>query len=164
MCIATYRPIGGRLNASAQAEKIVRNMRARIKPDRDRDDPKPSIVVQWWPKPVIAPGQQSWVNGLLEAAGAPNPLAGRPVKSLPITDDEVAELDPDAFVIAWCGGSPDKYRPDVIYRKVEWNSLRLVQQRHVYPVPKAFLGRPGPRLVEGFKALAEIAARVRDTR
>ena len=158
------RAIGGKLDAETQAQRVVGAMRERIKPDRDHHGPGPSIVVQWWPKPVIAPGQLSWVNDLLQAAGARNPLAGRPVKSLPITDDEVAELDPDAMVIAWCGVAPAKYRADVIYRKAAWQDLRAVQRRQVYPVPEAYLGRPGPRLVQGCHALSAIAARLRATR
>jgi hypothetical protein len=30
----------------------------------------------------------------------------------------------------------------------------------VFPIPEAFLGRPGPRLVEGHRALAKIVALV----
>ncbi len=111
---------------------------------------------------MIAPGQYSWVNDLLAAAGAHNPLATRPVKSLPITDAEVVALDPDAIVIAWCGVAPGKYRADVVCRNPAWQRLRAIQNRDVYPVPEAYLGRPGPRLVDGFDALSAIAATLQD--
>ena len=84
--------------------------RARAEPAR--------VLVEWWPKPVIAPGRDSWVTDLLAAAGGLNPLADRPVKSTPLGDDELRALDPEAVVISWCGVRPEKYRPDVVQRAI----------------------------------------------
>jgi iron complex transport system substrate-binding protein len=118
------------------------------------------VLVEWWPKPVIAPGRLSWVNDLLLAAGAENPLGAEDVKSRPIADDEVVALEPDAFVIAWCGVRPEKYRPDVIHRNPAWAELPAAREGRVFCVPEAYLGRPGPRLIEGVRALREIVERV----
>ena len=71
---------------------------------------------------------------------------------------EVRELAPDAFVISWCGVAPDKYRPDVVSRNPLWSSLPAVRENRVFCVPEAYLGRPGPRLVEGIRALREVMA------
>lgn len=123
--------------------------------------PPPSglrVLVEWWPKPVIVPGRDSWVNQLLLAAGAENPLADRPAKSVPLSDAGAAALAPDLSVIAWCGVRLEKYRPQVVLRRPAWQALELVKQRRVYPVPEAWLGRPGPRLVEGARALREIVS------
>jgi iron complex transport system substrate-binding protein len=114
--------------------------------------------VQWWPKPVIAPGRLSWVTDVLRAAGARNPLGAEDVKSRPLEDEEVRELAPDAFVIAWCGVRPEKYRPDVIYRNPVWAELPALRDQRVFCVPEAYLGRPGPRLVEGVRAVRAIVA------
>jgi iron complex transport system substrate-binding protein len=116
------------------------------------------VLVEWWPKPVIVPGRDSWVNQLLDVAGGENPLADRAVKSTPISDDEALALDPDAVVVSWCGVRPEKYRLDVVYRRPAWQSLRAIRNRRVYPVPEAFLGRPGPRLVDGCRALRRIVS------
>lgn len=121
--------------------------------------PEPSgvrVLVEWWPKPVIAPGRDSWVSQLLLAAGAENPLAERPVKSTPLTAEEAAALAPDASVIAWCGVPFAKYRREVVLRRPEWQSLELTRRGRVFPVPEAWLGRPGPRLVEGARELRRI--------
>ena len=75
-------------------------------------------------------------------------------------DAEVRALAPDAFVLSWCGVAPDKVRPEVIYRNESWRGLRALRDRRVYCVPEALLGRPSPRLVEGYRALCEIVTEV----
>ena len=81
------------------------------------------------------------------------------VKSRPITDEEARAFDPDAIVIAWCGVPLEKYRPEIVRRRPAWKGLRAIDQGHVYPVSEAFLGRPGPRLVEGVRELRRIVER-----
>ncbi|MNC90291.1 Periplasmic binding protein [compost metagenome] len=80
------------------------------------------------------------------------------MKSTPITDEEAERAEPDAIVISWCGVRPEKYRPEIVYRRPGWQNLGAVQAKRVFLVPEAFLGRPGPRLVEGHRALAKIVA------
>lgn len=151
------RLIGRTLGAPERAESLIEEMRSRIKPGIERRV-KPAILVQWWNRPTIAPGRDSWVTDLIDLAGGRNPLADEPVKSKPLDDEQVAELDPNMVVLSWCGVDPAKYRPDVIYRNPAWQELSAVQGERVYCVPEAYLGRPGPGLVEGFQALSEIVA------
>jgi iron complex transport system substrate-binding protein len=125
---------------------------------------RPAILVEWWPKPVIAPGRRSWVTDLLSRAGATNPLADRDVKSTPLTDDEVRTLAPDAIVVCWCGVPFDRYRPDVVTRRVGWSGVPALARNQVHLVPEAFLGRPGPRLVDGYRALLRVADAARSAR
>lgn len=124
----------------------------------------PSVLVQWWPKPVIAPGRLSWVHDVLERAGAVNPLGGEAVKSRPLEDAEVAALAPDVIVLSWCGVDPAKYRPDVVYRNPAFAQVPAVRQGRVVCVPEAYLGRPGPRLVDGVRALRGAVAAWADGR
>lgn len=152
------RDIGRLLGVTQRADKLVTEMRAELGgsggggPDADA----PSILVQWWPKPVITPGRRSWATDVLRAAGARATLGHEDHKSRPMTDAEVAELAPDAVVLSWCGVHPDKYRPDVVLENAVWADLPFVTQRRVYCVGEPLLGRPGPRLVDGVRALRAI--------
>jgi iron complex transport system substrate-binding protein len=119
------------------------------------------ILIQWWPKPVIAPGRLSWVQDLLHMAGAANPLGEEDVRSRPMTDEEVAGLVPEAIVLSWCGVHPSNYRPDVIYRNPLWQRVPALRHGQVHCVPEAYLGRPGPRLIEGARALRGVVRSVR---
>jgi iron complex transport system substrate-binding protein len=95
---------------------------------------------------------------MLAAAGGKNPLDAEAVKSRPITDDEARALDPDAIVIAWCGVRTEKYRPDVVRRRIAWSGTRALRNDRIYCVPEAYLGRPGPRITLGVRELRRIVA------
>jgi iron complex transport system substrate-binding protein len=151
---ASIVQIAQALGVPERGERLVREMRAELQPVNVAAPP--GILVQWWNRPTIAPGRLSWVHDLLELAGARNPLGGEGVKSRPLADEEVAALDPDAIVVAWCGVDPRKYRPEVVRRNPAWQEVRAVQRGAVFCVPEAYLGRPGPGLVAGYRALREI--------
>jgi iron complex transport system substrate-binding protein len=153
------RDIGARLDVPDRAEALVAEMEGELgaarAPVAEGDD-APRILIQWWPKPVITPGRHSWATDVIRAAGGIALLADENVKSRPMTDEEVAEQAPDAVVLSWCGVHPDKYRPDVVRRNGTWQDLDFVRHDRIYCVGEPFLGRPGPRLVEGFRALRTI--------
>lgn len=152
---ANIRQIGALLSVPERADALVAEMQRELAPAPPSAS-APRILIEWWPKPVIAPGRDSWVNQVLAAAGAQNPLAERAVKSTPLSDEDAAALRPDASVISWCGVRLEKYRPDVVLRRPAWQGLELVERRRVFRISEAWLGRPGPRLVEGARALREI--------
>ncbi len=156
--------IGSAIGREDRAATLAAQLRAafQVDPgDTGPDSGAPSILIQWWPKPVIAPGARSWIHDLLAAAGATHPLATESVLSRPLDDEEVRAADPDAIVMAWCGVDPARYRPDVIYRNPAFEELRAVRNGRVHLIPEAWLGRPGPRLLEGLRALREVAESAR---
>ena len=91
-------------------------------------------------------------------------MGERPVESSPITDEEARALLPDAVVISWCGVPAAKYRPDVVYQRAAWRDLPAIRDRQVHCITEAFLGRPGPRMVDGVRALERVVQSVREAR
>lgn len=147
--------IAVRLGVPARGAELVQAMRREIpSPVPGRRGPK--LLVEWWPKPVIVPGRQSWVSDLIASAGGENPFATRELKSTPISDEEAVRAAPDAVIMSWCGVRLEKYRADVVYRRPAWQRIPALAERRVFAVPEAFLGRPGPRLVDGYRALRDI--------
>jgi iron complex transport system substrate-binding protein len=149
--------IAAKLGVEPRGAELVRAMR--------RDMPAlapaaangaPRLLVEWWPKPVIVPGRQSWVHDLIERVGGSNPFGARGVKSTPITDAEAVAAAPDAVILSWCGVRVEKYRPEIVYRRPAWQDIPALAERRVFAVAEAFLGRPGPRLVDGYRALRDI--------
>lgn len=170
------REVAGLLGVADRAEGVIRDLaEATGIPDRPgeplstneleavREEREralsagaPRLLVQWWPKPVIAPGRRSWTHDVMVAAGFRNVLGDEDVISRPMTDDEVREAAPDVIVLSWCGVDPSKYRPDVILENPAWADVPAIREGRVHCVPEAFMGRPGPRLVEGVAALRSI--------
>ncbi|MEM7480739.1 MAG: cobalamin-binding protein [Acidobacteriota bacterium] len=151
--------IAGRLEVPERGAALVAEMQAALVPRAPAAE-TPRILLQWWPKPVIAPGRLSWMTDLIAAAGGINPLGEDIVKSRPLTVEEVRDLEPDAMVLSWCGVAPEKVRPDVIYREEAWRELPFVRRGRVFRIPEAITGRPSPRLVEGFRALRSVVESV----
>ena len=147
--------IGELLAVTERADALVTEMQETLDSTEPPND-APSILVQWWPKPVITPGKLSWATDVMRAAGGRGVLAQEDVKSRPMSDEEVAELAPDAVVLSWCGVHPDKYRPDVVLGNPSWSELPFVRDQRVYCVGEPYLGRPGPRLVDGVRQMREI--------
>ncbi len=156
---ADIRHIASRLHVPERGEAVVSAMRAQLQaapPPRQR----PGILIQWWPAPVIAPAGQSWATDLIVLAGGQNPIGDEALKSRPLTDEEVAALAPDAIVLSWCGIHPTQYRPETVLGNPAWRDVAAIRNARVFSVPEAYLGRPGPRLVHGAKALRSIVQRV----
>jgi iron complex transport system substrate-binding protein len=145
------------LGVLRKGRALVARMQAEM-PPVEPGGGRARVLVEWWPKPVIAPARQSWVNGLLRLAGGVNPFESRDGKSAEISDDEARAAAPDAIVMSWCGVKEDKYRPEVVARRPGWAGVPAVRDGRIHAVTEAFLGRPGPRLVEGYRALARICA------
>ena len=86
------------LGVSSRGQDLVSRMRAQAADIGAPVESRPSILVEWWPKPVIVPGRYSWVSDMLAAVGAKNPWRERECKSTPIADSEVIAAAPDAVV------------------------------------------------------------------
>lgn len=159
------RVIAKHLGVERRAEALVGDMRSELDPPThaldDASPERPTILVQWWPKPVITPGRHSWATEVVERAGGRALLGHEDHKSRPMTDDEVAQLKPDAVVLSWCGVDPAKYRPDVVLGNPRWRDLPFVKNERVFCIGEPYMGRPGPRLVDGVRAMREVVESVR---
>ena len=149
------RDIADAVGHSKRGVELADDLRRRL-PEQPLEGPGTRVLVEWWPKPVIAPGRHSWVTVLLTLAGGVNPLGNEDHKSRPVTDAEVVQMDPEAVVISWCGVPTHRYRVDVVEKREAWASTTALRHGQIYPVPESFLGRPGPRLVDGFEALRSV--------
>lgn len=139
--------LGAALGLEARAQQQAAAMRAELRRLAAGVPARPSplrVAVEWWPRPVIVAGGQSWVTELLRELGAVNAFGERPARSTPVTLAELAAARVDLQVVSWCGVR--KLRPELAER-------RQLAAR-VIAVPESGLGRPGPRLLEGARALA----------
>jgi len=148
------RRIGHALNASRRAGEIAHRFAPpeRSAPARNRVP----ILIEWWPKPVICPGRRSWVNEMLALAGGRNPFAGIDAESLEISPAQAQAAQPRAIVMSWCGVAEDKYRPHVVARRAGWEDIPAVRHQNIHAISEAWLGRPGPRLIEGIERLRKV--------
>lgn len=152
---ASIRDIASALGCVPQGERLIASMDAAMPPvQRGR---RPRLLVEWWPKPVIVPGRDSWISDLLNRVGAENPWADEPVKSRPIDTDAAVAAAPEGIAISWCGVPEHQLRPANVLRRPGWGDIPAIRNRQVVAITEAYLGRPGPRLVQGYAALRQLA-------
>jgi iron complex transport system substrate-binding protein len=152
--------IAAALGVGERGRELASRMREELDGSRRAARAAPPVLVEWWPKPVIVPGKRSWVTDTLAIAGAVNPWGDRDCESTPVSDDEVVAERPEAIVVSWCGVEPEKLRPDVVRKRAAWRGVPAIANDRVYCVPEAWMGRPGPRLVDGARALRKIVGEV----
>ncbi len=154
------RRIAAALGIAERGEKLIAEMQTAMPSRADPNGPK--VLIEWWPKPVISPTRRAWATDLIELAGGVNPWAHIDAKSAPLSDEQVLETPPDVVAMSWCGVKVANYRADVVSRRPGWAAVPAVARQQIVAISEEFLGRPGPRVVEGYRQLRaaiEAAAR-----
>lgn len=146
------RRIAAALGVADRGEALVEEM-TQAMPSCQQVGARPRVLLEWWPKPVIAPARRSWATDLIALAGGINPWGEADAKSLPLTDEQILSAAPDIVVISWCGVREENYRQEIVRRRPGWSAVPAVRSNRIVPITEAHLGRPGPRLVEGYRRL-----------
>ena len=154
------RRIGQAIEASQAAGQLAARFDQRLADRPANPEPVP-VLIEWWPKPVIVPGGQSWVNEMLRLAGGINPFAGHDRESLEISPEQARQAAPEAVVMSWCGVEESKYRPHIVRRREGWSVIPALRTDRNIPLSEAWLGRPGPRLLDGIDKLRDVVRRCR---
>ncbi|NGY05806.1 ABC transporter substrate-binding protein [Solimonas terrae] len=144
--------IAAALAIPERGERLVAEMQAAMPLQSQRDD-APRVLVEWWPKPVIGAARRSWVHDLIERAGGRNALGAADMQTHSYAAGEPPAEDIDLIAMSWCGVKVDKYRADVVVRRDGWQDVPAVRDGRIVAISEEFLGRPGPRLVEGYRQL-----------
>ncbi len=146
------RRIAAALGIAARGEQLVAEMEAAM-PQIPRNAQSPRVLVEWWPKPVIGAARHSWVHDLIERAGGSNALGEVEAQTTTLAADAPPDTQIDVLAMSWCGVKVDKYRADVVLRREHWQDVPALRHERIVAISEEFLGRPGPRLVEGYRQL-----------
>ncbi|MFT3874152.1 MAG: cobalamin-binding protein [Nocardioides sp.] len=147
----SVRRLGERTGHSDRAAEIQAGLRDRLAAVRRAvgGRSRPRMLVLEWTDPPFAPGH--WIPEMVELAGGVPALGRTGEKSYRITWDEATAAEPDVVVCAPCGyGLPEA-------RALAEDVVSRFPGIPVWAVDaNASYARPGPRLVDGVEALAEI--------
>ncbi len=140
--------ISGTVGASGRGEEVIAAMRRRIEEVRIRTSAlqRPRVFCEEWGKPLIA--SQAWVAELVEAAGGE--FLGTPGRQ--ISAEEVARMDPDILIAAWCGAG-DRVPLEKIVADRSWQGTRAARASRVYCLRDEHVNTPAPTLLSGLDAL-----------
>lgn len=157
----SIRLLAARTGTEPAAEARIADMRRRIADARRRADahfgaaPRPTVFLEWWPRPVIVPGRRCWTTDMIDIAGGRSAYADLDVRSTPVHDDEVPARAPDLLLTCWCGVPHERQTPGKLRERPGWADIPGVRAGAVYAARECWFGRPGPRLVDGVEWLQQ---------
>lgn len=156
--LAGIRLVGGRLGLSANAERLAADLARRRAAVREavraktsrREWRQPQAVLLIWPDPPQAAGGGTFLNDLLEEAGAENLLVGR--QGWPLVSPEWLATTPvDVLVLPDSAQTRDAYRRAAASGPL---SRGTIAKAKVVRIDEAVLTRPGPRVFDALETLA----------
>jgi iron complex transport system substrate-binding protein len=141
--------IAGVVGAYARSLEVIAEMQQKIEQVRTRTAgcPRPRVFCEEWGKPLIA--SQPWVAELVDAAGGE--FLVTPGRQIPA--EEVASLNPDVLIAAWCGAG-DRVPLEKIIVGRQWQGTAAARTSRVYCIRDEYLNTPAPTLLHGLEALA----------
>ena len=143
--------IGQLLGDSARAVVITDSVRRTLDRVRRITSGLPTLTVFWhiWDAPLITIGRGSYMNELVEIAGARNVYRDMPDVSPAVGIEDVLRRNPQYIITGPEGAAKIKVDP-------RWSTAPAVRDGHVISVDTALVGRPAVRLGEAAVHLASL--------
>jgi len=148
--------LGQRLGRREEAASLAARLREAARAAAARAEAvggaAPRVYVEVWHDPLTTVGRTSFVADLIRACGGVNLFDGVETPYFATSSEAVIAADPDVIIVPGMNG----VAPDVESRQ-GWGGIAAVRAGRVYSrIDPALLFRPGPRTVEGLKALSKI--------
>ncbi len=164
-CIASFselfhaiRQIGEATGRSAKAQELVAGMQTELdsvaaRVGRLDDAHRLRVFVEIEESPLMTAGADSFIDDLIGRAGGRNVAGEIPAAYPRIDPEKVIVWNPDVILAAHSDRPGEA--AERLARRVGWSEVTAVRQRRVIDdIDADLLFRPGPRLVDGVKALA----------
>jgi len=159
--------VGEETGTAERAKCLVKELEARMnaaEKEVRRGARRPRVALLEWLDPLYVGGH--WVPEMIARAGGDD-LFGRPrTPSFRITPEQVIREAPEFLLIAPCGYSASQARDEYLRTAFPpgWEAIPAVREGQVFALEaNGYFSRPGPRLVEGFEALAQLFHRAGST-
>ena len=138
------RAIGDSASGARVADSVEQTLaavRARPRPAKP-----PTVFWHIWDKPLLTIGRGSYMNELVDDAGAVNIFGDLDGPSPQITMEELVRRNPD-YILA------GPVNAKSILSSPAWQAVPAVRAGHVLIVDTTLVGRPGPRIGEAARHL-----------
>ncbi len=136
--------IGGIVHRQIEAEKIIKTIRAdlllvRKKTERIAETARLRVLRIMSTDPVMVPGDDSFQNEMIRAAGGIPPVLGKNGPAVAMTKEEWVRFDPQ--VLYGCGGGVR--HGDPLFSMPGWKDVEAVQKGILYDFPCDLTCRAG---------------------
>ncbi|MHA3773476.1 ABC transporter substrate-binding protein [Verrucomicrobiota bacterium sgz303538] len=152
--VRTIRLIGGAIGRTGEAEKVAVQFQRELDALRTVRKVRPQVYFEEWPEPLIS--GIGWVSELIELTGGDDVFRHRcskGAKAREVTVDEIAATDPEISVGSWCG---KPVNIEEIAARPGFGCIAAVCSRQIHALDSDIILQPGPRLLDGARALKQI--------
>ncbi|MEX0723349.1 MAG: cobalamin-binding protein [Gracilimonas sp.] len=156
---ADIQIIAEKLEVSERGNKLRADIESKFTTIKEKTSEQPTIHVEVieWIDPLMTAG--NWMPELIKIAGGYSTLA-ETGKHSPFIDFEVLrKSDPEVLIIIPCGYPIKKTNSELstLFELEGWDQLQAVQNKRVFVADgHQYFNRPGPRIADSAKILAEI--------
>ena len=157
------RTIGDATGRAAEAQALVSHMETELQAVAARvaaieEAQRPRVFVEIDKSPLMTAGRGSFIDDMITRAGGRN--VAHPIQTAypRIDPEQVIAWNPDVILVGHseAAGAAAKR----LAQQIGWSNIAAVRERRIIDdIDPDLLFRPGPRLVEGVKQLAERLAR-----
>jgi len=155
--ILTVGEATGRLPEARGRVAALQERIERIKTAARGVEHRPEVLCLEWFDPLYAAGH--WVPEMVNIAGGIDKLGRLHQFSERIEWKQVSEYDPELIVLMPCGFNLERTisESEVLKFSPAWAKLKAAKNGRVYAANgSAYFNRPGPRIIGGLEALAEM--------
>ncbi len=143
-----------------KASDIVENLKQRIDAvvtNSNLASNRPKVYFEVWNDPYISVSSGIWIGNLISLAGGTN-IFGEAVSEWPvICSEDIIQRDPSIVVFPVIPGVPRFWGSfEAVKKRRGWENITAVSDGRLYEVPRDFISRPGPRLVEALELLEKM--------
>ena len=149
--------IGQLTNRVEEAEELTSEMQEKMDEIKNKipdvsEEEKPKVFYMVWNEPIMSAGKETFINDYIEQANGINIVASDGLEGWPVYSlEKLIEHDPDV-IIAPKSLAPT---PETITEDERFSSIKAVLENRVVIVDDDSVVRIGPRIVEGFKQIAQ---------
>jgi iron complex transport system substrate-binding protein len=145
----------GELTGSKEANRVVRDLKARLERIRKRVEGipyerRPKVVIELWDNPLIVFGKGSIGDEVIERAGGKNIITGK-IAYPQISLETLIEKQPDVIILSHMTKVQNPLKE--VKKRANWDKLKAVREGRVYAIDADIIDRPGPRLIQAVEIL-----------
>lgn len=113
---------------------------------------QPTVFYEVWGDPLMVAGQGSFISELIALAGGKDIAADcQPYSNYDV--EQLIEKNPDIYLIN--DGDPN-LTPKTLAQRSGYAGLKAVMEDRVLTISADLISRPGPRLIDGLEAVADL--------
>jgi iron complex transport system substrate-binding protein len=156
---AGLRRIGQAVGRSSRAEAAIAAMQAELSrvaaQSRARlDGRRPRVFLELWQDPLTTAGGSSFVDDVIARAGGVNVAHDLPQPHPRINPEKVIQWNPDVIVVLYMNRGPEASAQ--MAQRIGWSDIAAVKKGCIVrDLAADLILRPGPRLIDGVRELAQ---------